>query len=56
MADDSVTHIGRLFEALNPAIKLSWMEEHWSARDAAQAREWVLDAVSATPRIRSVKY
>ncbi len=32
-------------KALNPAVKLSWMEQHWSTQDAADAREWVLDAV-----------
>ena len=32
-------------------MKLSWMEQHWSTREAAQAREWVLGAVRILPTI-----
>ncbi|KAJ2973106.1 hypothetical protein NUW54_g12126 [Trametes sanguinea] len=31
--------------ALNPAFKLEWIRQHWSAEAAAQAESWILDTV-----------
>ncbi|RPD74060.1 hypothetical protein L226DRAFT_583602 [Lentinus tigrinus ALCF2SS1-7] len=48
------SRIHALAMALNPAIKLSWMEQHWSAWEAAQAREWLLDAVCTSHNMHPI--
>ena len=32
-------------EVINPACKLSWMEEHWSEEDVKNAKEWTIKMV-----------
>lgn len=34
---------------INPTLKLEWIKDHWSSKEAKSAEEWIRGSVSRLP-------